>query len=363
MQFIKFILLSSLLLVSTAFGQSKLPACKGSDTTKWSNCIGTATFENSVYVGQWKGGKSHGQGTETFANGNKYVGDYKDDKKSGQGTYLYANGDKHVGEYKDDKKTGQGTFTWADGEKYVGEWKDDSRNGQGTYTWTNGDKYVGEYKDGKMHGQGAYYYLANNEFQGDKYVGEYKDDKKRGQGTYTFADGKRREGIWEDGKFIREAKVNLPSSNTNTAKSEVKEQRNFLLDLCVVNNIDWQKFKCNKYAAQVSDEFSVLFQTFKESTTTLNLVFGSKCLNGPMPSSCANKQYVVDATYDLLQDSSIIQYTHAHGCSIPNKFILENGLLYQDYAGDATGTCAEQQLNAVKRIKELGKRRIYFTKN
>ena len=144
--------------------------------------------------------------------------------------------------------------------------------------------------------------------------------------------------------------------------SEVKEQKNFLLDLCIVNNIEWQKFKCNKNAARVSDEFSVLFQTFRESTTTADIVFGLKCINGAMPSSCANKQYVADATYDLLEDGSIIQYTHSNGCSIPNKFTMDNGLLYQDYAGDATGTCGEQQLYAVKRTKELGKRRLFSTK-
>ena len=41
----------------------------------------------------------HGQGTITFANGNKYVGELKNDMRNGQGTYM-ANGDKHVGEWK-----------------------------------------------------------------------------------------------------------------------------------------------------------------------------------------------------------------------------------------------------------------------
>ena len=34
---------------------------------------------------------------------------------------------EYVGEYKDGKKHGQGTYTWSDGEKYVGEFKDGKR--------------------------------------------------------------------------------------------------------------------------------------------------------------------------------------------------------------------------------------------
>ena len=68
---------------------------------------------------------------------------------NGQGTYTFANGDKYVGEFKDGKGHGQGTATWADGEKYVGEFKDGKKHGQGTITFANGEKYVGEWKNGK----------------------------------------------------------------------------------------------------------------------------------------------------------------------------------------------------------------------
>ncbi|MDC0163252.1 hypothetical protein OAI48_00185 [Candidatus Pelagibacter sp.] len=55
-------------------------------------------------------------------------------------------------------RDGQGTFTWANGDKYVGEWKGGLRHGRGTLTLSNGAKYVGEYKDGKKSGQGTYTY-------------------------------------------------------------------------------------------------------------------------------------------------------------------------------------------------------------
>ena len=34
------------------------------------------------------------------------------------------NGTKYVGEYKDGEYHGQGTYTWSDGDKYEGEYKD-----------------------------------------------------------------------------------------------------------------------------------------------------------------------------------------------------------------------------------------------
>ena len=38
---------------------------------------------------------------------------------------------------------GQGTYTFASGERYVGEYKDDKRNGNGTHTFANGNRYEG----------------------------------------------------------------------------------------------------------------------------------------------------------------------------------------------------------------------------
>ena len=32
--------------------------------------------------------------------------------------------DKHIGGYKNDVMHGQGTYTWANGDKYIGEYKD-----------------------------------------------------------------------------------------------------------------------------------------------------------------------------------------------------------------------------------------------
>ena len=150
---VRFALLSlAFVLSGTAFGQSNLPACQGSDTAKWNNCFGSWTASNgNNYVGEWKNGTFNGQGTFTWAGGEKYVGEWKDGTFNGQGTYTYVSGDKYVGEFKDNKYNGQGTFTNANGSKYVGEYKDDLKNGQGiTYSANGSIKESGIYKDDKL---------------------------------------------------------------------------------------------------------------------------------------------------------------------------------------------------------------------
>ena len=185
----------------------------GFGTEKWTNCWGVVTVRGMVLEGEWVNGNLNGQGTTTFPNGEKYVGEYKDGKYQGQGTFTFADGNKYVGEFQDGKYQGQGTFTHANGDKYVGGQKDGEKNGQGTYTYANGDKYVGEFKNGVIHGLGM-----KTLTDGSWYYGEWQNDYAHGQGIIFYShSGKREEGIWADGKFIREAKVNLPALNTNIA--------------------------------------------------------------------------------------------------------------------------------------------------
>ena len=109
-----------------------LPQCEGIDDSQWTNCFGAVTnADGDEYVGEWKDGKFHGQGTYTWVSEEKYVGEFKDSKKHGQGTYTWASGrftgNKYVGEYKDGKQHGQGTFTYTGGRIVVQEWKDGKR--------------------------------------------------------------------------------------------------------------------------------------------------------------------------------------------------------------------------------------------
>jgi hypothetical protein len=57
------------LMAGTALGQSNLPACQGSDATRWNNCFGSWTVSTGeMYVGEFKDGRYNGQGTYTWAD-------------------------------------------------------------------------------------------------------------------------------------------------------------------------------------------------------------------------------------------------------------------------------------------------------
>ena len=81
-------------LSGTAFGQSNLPACRGRDVSRWSNCTGEETLSgHSQYKGEFLNGKRHGFGVMNVLHpdfkGDKYVGEYKDGERNGQGTYYF----------------------------------------------------------------------------------------------------------------------------------------------------------------------------------------------------------------------------------------------------------------------------------
>jgi len=219
-----------------------IPECKGTNPNNWTNCKGTFTwtsgeFAGDKYIGEWKDGKYHGQGTLMTLGGDKYIGEWKDDKRHGQGTLINADSDargaldKYVGEWKDDKWHGQGTLTWANANEYVGEFRNGKQHGQGTLT--RGDYiYAGGWKDGKWHGQGTFTDLTTNKtdsgiFRNDgylgqciegncingqgtfiyayhkgKYIGEFKEILRHGQGTYLQSNGIKYFGEWKDDELI-----------------------------------------------------------------------------------------------------------------------------------------------------------------
>ena len=170
-----FALLSlTFVLSGTAFGQSNLPSCHGTDTTKWSNCIGKSTAINGdEFIGEFRNGKSNGWGVLTDSKGNEFVGEYKDDKAEGVGLYTFVSGDAYAGEFSDGQINGWGTYTFANKLKYVGEFQNGRRHGQGTMFVQDGSFALGEWANGLPNGRFI-------EYRSDKSVkrsGIYIEDK------------------------------------------------------------------------------------------------------------------------------------------------------------------------------------------
>jgi hypothetical protein len=207
-----------------------------------------------MYVGEWKYGYHHGQGTlfvivigsefkveGIFKNGSpwncknyllngNYIGKYvngewveedvEEDNEQKWGVLFHNNwgwfvsGDtdkdgKYLGEIKNGIPNGQGTYTKPDGSNYVGEFKDGKEHGQGTQTSLDGrTKYVGEWKDGKTNGQGTLKFL-----DGSNYVGEFKDGEIDGQGTFTHPDGRKYIGEWKNNVYNGQGTLTSPDGD------------------------------------------------------------------------------------------------------------------------------------------------------
>lgn len=97
-------------MAGNVLAQSSLPACKGSDFTRWTYCVQTLIYPNgNKYVGEWRNGKHHGQGTMNFANGDIRVGEFAYGFLHGLGTaYTHATGERHVGRFHNDSPKGLG---------------------------------------------------------------------------------------------------------------------------------------------------------------------------------------------------------------------------------------------------------------
>ena len=92
---------------------------------------GKPKIQDAKYVGAWKRGEKHGDGTYYFPNGDRYEGTWRDGRKHGQRTYTFSDGDLFVGEWKDGKVHGNGTYTYPDGAKLIGKWKNGKKNREG----------------------------------------------------------------------------------------------------------------------------------------------------------------------------------------------------------------------------------------
>jgi len=95
---------------SSEGGEGRPKACPGSHNAAiWTNCVGEVELlDGRKYVGEFRDGQYHGQGTETFPDGRNYVGEFRHGQYRGQGIATFPDGRKYVGEFRDGQYHGQG---------------------------------------------------------------------------------------------------------------------------------------------------------------------------------------------------------------------------------------------------------------
>ena len=90
------------------------------------------------------------KGVHTYPDGTMYAGEWKNKKRHGQGIWTRPDGTKYAGDWENDKPNGQGTLTKPDGTMFVGEWKEGKRHGQGTMVHPDGSETTGIWEEGRL---------------------------------------------------------------------------------------------------------------------------------------------------------------------------------------------------------------------
>ena len=108
-----------------------------------------------------------------------------------------------------------------------GNFSEGKINGFGKFKSSGGITYVGEYANG-------FPTLGTVTFaEGHGYTGQWLNGKPHGKGRQTYADGRQtNEGVFENGKFVRAEKLNLPNPNiaANTDRSDIDRERQQLAE-------------------------------------------------------------------------------------------------------------------------------------
>jgi hypothetical protein len=149
------VLLALVQISVSAIAQSTLPACTGKNSSSWSGCTGTLSSGNTIlYSGEFLNGKKHGYGEEIIPESkgsDRYVGQFREGRRQGRGVYYFANGGKYEGELVRDQFTGDGSFESPNGDRYVGQFRNGQFAGEGIYTFANGNVVQeGVFENGKF---------------------------------------------------------------------------------------------------------------------------------------------------------------------------------------------------------------------
>jgi len=150
------------------------------------------TFPTQSYIGQFSENEIHGYGKYDYGD-RIYEGSFHNGLRHGQGEETWKNGNiKYVGNWAYDLRDGSGIL-FRQGDIYEGNFKDHLEDGYGVYTYRSGDKITGYFKLGLRHGQSSYYFKSGDIEECDNYY----YDLANGNCTYR----------WDSGEYIKSVYV------------------------------------------------------------------------------------------------------------------------------------------------------------
>lgn len=123
-----------------------------------------------------------------------------DDSKADTLLISSPKGDEifYFGSTKNGLPDGFGIGFYKNKGYYIGNWSNNMRNGTGKHFYINGDKYEGGFLNDMRDGLGIYYYTT-----GDRYEVNWEKDLMHGEGLIISKDGKKKSGVWFEGKLLK----------------------------------------------------------------------------------------------------------------------------------------------------------------
>ena len=158
----------------------------------------------------------------------KYVGYFRFGLFHGKGTYEYSDGRKRIGTWVDGNfSEGSSYGTTPEGSEVIlsGTWvevndKYTILNGTGTIHNSDGMKIEFAYKNMKRIESTIYY------TNGDTLKGNLNEDERMdGIAIYTYKDGRKKEKIYEDEKFIKDGKMLISAAQIAERKARVAKEK------------------------------------------------------------------------------------------------------------------------------------------
>jgi len=256
------------------------------DRTLSTYTLGTGKMyyvDGTLYEGQFKNNKRHGQGNMIYNDKSVYEGFWENDERHGSGKITYAgiydsNGDRlygwlkrstfYEGEWINDKISGHGKVFYKNGTIFNGKFdtmRSSIAKGQGTMNYPDGSSYTGSFRLKTRHGKGTMNYVS-----GDVYTGLWKNNRRHGQGKMAYENGNVDEGQWIRGVFLRPENItdkvrDVDERTKHLIRGLYKTSEQKMCSICMVDidnddpdfevrkcghiyhNECWQMYKMSKY--------------------------------------------------------------------------------------------------------------------